>query len=201
MTATGRQGRTSEQVHLRIMKLGRLLAAPILSAIVAGCMPNAVSYYRPAVEGGKLSTPICVPTESLMDFTLGSSHRLPVRVLADDGPHVRQVAVFFKRGSWQRFRFVSTDFRIRDLDKQVTIRPAAVRLFTDKGIEPLTTAPFVLPTTNKPVLIHMQITLPGRMPDRFEVLSPDIVIDGEQMPFPLMRFERKTWMGISPMNC
>jgi hypothetical protein len=183
------------------MKPGGLLAAPILSVILAGCMPNPVSYYRPTVEGGKLSTPHCVPTESLMDFTLGSRHRLPIRVLADDGPHVRQVALFFKRGSWNRFHFVSADFRIRDLDKQVMIRPAAVRLFTEKGIEPLTAAPFAVPATDKPVLIHMQITLPGNMPDRFDVLSPDIVIDGEQIPFPVMHFERKTWMGISPMNC
>jgi hypothetical protein len=194
-------GETGEQGYVRFMNPGALLVAAILSVMLAGCTPNAVSYYRPTVEGGKLSTPFCVPTESLMDFTLGSRHRLPVRVLADDGPHVRQVALFFRRGSWERFHFVSTDFRIRDLDKQVIIRPDAVRLFTEKGIEPLTTAPFVLPATNKPVLIHMQVTLPGKMPDRFEVLSPDIVIDGKQMPFPVMRFERKTWMGISPMNC
>lgn len=199
--AIDRKGETSERINFQAMKPGALFVAAIVSATAAGCMPNAVSYYRPAVEGGKLSTPVCVPTESLIDFTLGSSHRLPVRVLADDGPHVRQVALFFKRGSWKRFHFVSTDFRIRDLDKQATIRPAAVRLFTKNGIEPLTTAPIVLPATRKPVLIHMQIALPGKMPDRFEVLSPDIVIDGQQMPFPVMRFERKTWMGISPMNC
>ena len=184
------------------MKSSGIIVHLILAVALAGCAPNMASYYRPSVMGGQLRTPSCVPTESLVDFTVGNGRvQLPIRAFADDGKYVRQVALFFSRGSWKTFHFVSTDFRIHDLDKNITIQPAAVRVFSEHGMAPLTTAPFSLPDAKQPIRFNVQITLPGRMPDNFELLSPSIVIDGEEMAFPPMRFERKVWTGISPLNC
>ena len=182
------------------MKLGILTALLILT--LAGCAPNIASYYRPSVAGGQLRTPTCVPTESLIDFTIGNARvQLPIRAFVDDGKYVRQVSLFFSRGSWKSFHFSTTEFLIHDLDTNTTIRPAEVRVFSEHGMDPLTTAPFTLPEAGQPIRFHLQLKLPGKMPDNFEVLSPSIVIDGEEMPFPPMRFERKVWTGISPLNC
>ena len=48
---------------------------------------------------------------------------------------------------------------------------------------------------------EIQITLTDKLPDNFELLSPSIVIDDEEIEFPAIHFENKLWVGISPFNC
>ncbi|MGD9281862.1 MAG: hypothetical protein PVF60_13270, partial [Desulfobacterales bacterium] len=101
------------------MKLGIIILYTILATALSGCLPNAVTYYQPSVDGGQLRAGRCVPTKSLVDFTVRNSHEyMPIRAFADNGPYVHQVALFLSNGSWERFRFSSTDFWIYDLDKK-----------------------------------------------------------------------------------
>ncbi|MEJ2169256.1 MAG: hypothetical protein P8X90_27415 [Desulfobacterales bacterium] len=183
------------------MKLGITLFYLILLMTLSGCLPNAVTYYQPAVDGGRLRATRCVPTKSLLDFTVRNSRAyMPIRTLADNGPYVHQVALFFSKGSWETFHFTSTDFRIYDLDKKITIRPSSVRTFSENGFRPLTTEHYSMKNGKLPVS-EIQITLTEKLPANFELLSPSIVIDGEKIEFPAIHFERKVWVGISPFNC
>jgi len=183
------------------MKLGITLFYTMLAITLSGCVPNAVTYYQPSVDGGQLREGRCVPTKSLLDFTIRNSHEyMPIRILADNGPYVHQVALFFSKGSWERFRFSSTDFRIYDLDKKITIRPSSVMTYLENGSRPLTTELYSMKDGKLPVS-EIQITLTAKLPANFELLSPSIVIDGEEIEFPKIHFERKVWIGISPFNC
>ena len=168
---------------------------------LCGCVPNAVTYYQPSVDGGQLRAPRCVPTKSLLDFTVRNNHGyMPIRTLADNGTHVHQVALFFSKGSWEKFHFSSTDFWIYDLDKKIKIRPSSVRTYSENGFRPLTTEPYSMKDGKLPVS-EIQITLTDKLPDNFELLSPSIVIDDEEIEFPAIHFENKLWVGISPFNC
>ena len=183
------------------MKLGIIISYTILATALSGCLPNAVTYYQPSVDGGQLRAGRCVPTKSLVDFTVRNSREyMPIRAFADNGPYVNQVALFFSKGSWERFRFSSTDFWIYDLDKKITIRPSSIRAYSETGFRPLTTEPYSLKDGRLPVS-EIQITLTERLPANFELLSPSIVIDDEEIEFPTIHFERKVWVGISPFNC
>ena len=168
---------------------------------LCGCVPNAVTYYQPSVDGGQLRAPRCVPTKSLLDFTVRNNHGyMPIRTLADNGTHVHQVALFFSKGSWEKFHFSSTDFWIYDLDKKIKIRPSSVRTYSENGFRTLTTEPYSMKDGKLPVS-EIQITLTDKLPDNFELLSPSIVIDDEEIEFPAIHFENKLWVGISPFNC
>ena len=183
------------------MKLGIIILYTILATALIGCFPNAVTYYQPSVDGGQLHASRCVPTKSLVDFTVRNSREyMPIRAFADNGPYVHQVALFFSKGSWERFRFSSTDFWIYDLDKKITIRPSSIRTYSESGFRPLTTEPYSMKDGKLPVS-EIQITLTDKLPDNFELLSPSIMIDDEEIEFPTIQFERKVWVGISPFNC
>lgn len=173
----------------------------LVTIILGGCVPNAVTYYQPSSDGGHIREAGCVPTASLLDFTLRNSHgHLPIRALADNGSYVNQIALFIFKGNWKTFRFSSTDFRIYDLDKKIILHPAEVRTFSEKGMHPLTTDPYVIENEKLPIS-EIQITLTEMLPEHFELLSPSIIIDGEEIEFPIIRFEHKVWVGISPFNC
>ncbi|MGD9133856.1 MAG: hypothetical protein PVF78_09435, partial [Desulfobacterales bacterium] len=159
------------------MKLGIIILYTILATALSGCLPNAVTYYQPSVDGGQLRAGRCVPTKSLVDFTVRNSHEyMPIRAFADNGPYVHQVALFLSNGSWERFRFSSTDFWIYDLDKKIKIRPSSIRTYSEAGFRPLTTEPYSMKDGKLPVS-EIQITLTERLPANFELLSPSIVID------------------------
>lgn len=187
------------------MRLWRPFLIVIMATLLCGCVPNAVTYYQPTVDGGILREAHCVPTKSLMDFTVtggraDAQKSLPLSAFANNGSHVHQVALFLSPGAWQQFRFVSVDFRIYDRAKKVSLVPKAVRTFSDKGMSPLTTEPYVR-QGGRPPISEIQVTLEDLLPDDFDLLVPPIVIDGEEVEFPVIHFERKVWMGISPFNC
>lgn len=194
---------TGRRLALKIaMKLIIAILYAILAMAFSGCLPNAVTYYRPSVEGGQLRQPRCVPTKSLVDFTIGNSRKyLLIRALSDNGKHVHQVALFFSDGSLEKFHFASTDFRIFDLDKKIMLRPSSVVAYLKSGQGALTTEPYYLKAGKGPVLLSVQINVPGMLPANFKLLSPSIVIDGEEIALPVIHFERKVWVGISPFNC
>jgi len=144
-----------------------------------------------------------VPTESIVELDLPDTNgRLHVRAWADNGKYVNQIVLFFSGKAWREIHFTSTDFRIRDLDENSTLRASSVTAYKADNIASLTTEPYLAPP-ERPGLprFHVQIRSDRPLPNNFELLSPTIVIDGEEMKFPVMQFKKKQWMGISPFNC
>ena len=175
----------------------------LLVSSLGGCVPNAVKYFRPMVDGGKLLTPHCVPTESIVEFHLPDDNGcLHIRAWANNGKHVHQISLFFSGKGWNTLHFTSTHFQIRDIENHVLIDASSVLAYKSDSIDSLTTEPYLAPL-ERPGLsrFHVQINSSDPLPDRFELLSPSIVLDGEVIVFPPIRFEQKYWFGISPLNC
>jgi hypothetical protein len=175
----------------------------LFALLLEGCAPNAFTYYRPVVDGGKVLKPHCVPTESIVEFNLPNANgRLHVRAWADNGKYVNQIALFFSGKAWREMHFTSTDFRIRDLEGNTILSASSVMAYKADGIVSLTAEPYLAPP-ERPGLarFHVQINSHRPLPNSFELLIPAVVIDGEEMTFPVLRFEQKQWLGISPFNC
>jgi hypothetical protein len=155
------------------------------------------------VDGGKVLTPHCVPTKSIVEFNLpGDNGRLHIRAWADNGKNINQISLFFSGKMWDSIQFMDTNFRILDNDSHVIIDASSVLVYISDKILNLTTESYLAPP-ERPGLsrLHIQINSHDPLPDNFELLSPAIVIDGEKITFPSIRFEQKIWLGISPLNC
>ena len=185
------------------MKFYATLLFMFLVLPLSGCAPNVVTYYRPMVDGGKVLTPRCVPTESIVEFNLPNTNgRLHVRAWANNGKHINQISLFFSGKDWNVIHFTSTDFQIRDIEKNVIIGASSILAYRSDGASNLTTEPY-LAQPERPGLFrfHVQINSSNPLPNNFELLSPSIVIDGEEIVFPSIRFEQKQWIGVNPLNC
>lgn len=185
------------------MRFYAVIPCMIFMLSISACTPNAVKYYRPMVDGGKVLKPHCVPTESILEFALPDKNgSLRVRAWANSGKHVNQISLFFSGKAWSEIHFTSTEFQIRDIEKHVIVSASSVLAYKSDGMSTLTVEPY-LARPERPGLFRfqVQINLPDALPNNFELLSPAIVIDGEEMVFPIIRFEQKQWMGISPLNC
>jgi hypothetical protein len=180
-----------------------MICFALLASSLNACVPNAVTYYRPVVEGGKLLTPHCVPTESIVEFNLPDANgRLHIRAWANNGKHVHQISLFFSGKGWRMLHFTSTHFQIRDIGNHAFLDIASVLAYKSDSITDLTTEPYPAPPERTGLSrFHVQINSSDPLPDRFELLSPSIVIDGDAIVFPPIRFEQKHWFGISPLNC
>ncbi len=172
--------------------------APFVLLMLAGCVPNATSYYHPAMEGGRVLSRHCVPTESIVEFG-----ELPLRASVSEANNSWLVLLGLpaKRPptqTWQTFRFSSSDFRVRYLDGGMSDTLPISVLRDDKSdsaIEPYR------PPRPDGWLYALDVRLPGPPPVSFELIMPALLIDGREVRYPPLRFERKTWMGISPFNC
>ena len=185
------------------MKRALFALGALAALVLAGCVPNAVRYYRPSVAGGTTVQRHCVPTPSIVEFELaGNKGSLRIRALADRGKHVNQVSLNFHGRAWSEVHFTSTDFRLRDGAMHLVAGASSVLADTRDGTSPLTTEPYQAPP-ERPGLsrFDVQIRFSDPLPDTFELLSPPIVIDGRQVDFPPILFQRSTWVGISPFNC
>jgi hypothetical protein len=185
------------------MKVPAVIACVLLAHSVGGCAPNLVTYYRPALDGGRILTPHCVPTESIVEIDLPKANGpLRVRAWADNGTHVNQVDLLFNGKAWKWIHFTSTRFRIRDLDRGVTVDASSVLALRSDGLPKLTTEPYRAPPERPGSFrFGVQINSSVPLPARFELLSPPVVIDGREIVFPPIRFEQQQWLGISPLNC
>ena len=187
------------------MKLNILVPFFFLVLALSGCAPNAVTYYRPAAEGGQVRAQHCVPVESLLDLEIKNAKKsVKIRAWADDGKYINQVYLGFSGGLWSNIKFTSTDFKVIDLDKNITID--SVSVFADKhdGFSKLNTEPYTAPDVRAGLQVprfSVQVRLPDPMPKNFELSIPSILIDGDEIELPTIRFERKVWVGISPFNC
>lgn len=88
------------------MKPSVLVISALLIPALGGCLPNAVSYHRPSVEGGQTLSARCVPIPSTVDLSVGL---MPVRAGLDR----KHVFLSLSRMPWQTIRFSSGEFRIR----------------------------------------------------------------------------------------
>lgn len=185
------------------MKLILLVLISLLA--LSACMPNAVTYYHPSADGGEVRAKHCVPTESLLDIEIKSAHKsIKIRAWADEGKRFNQVYLGFSGESWDKINFTSTNFKMVDLDKNLTISDLSVFASKHDGFSKLSTesyaAPHGRPGMHK-TRFSVQVRLPDPMPDKFELVIPSIIVDGNEINIPVMQFERKVWVGISPFNC
>ena len=121
---------------------------------------------------------------------------------ANDGKNINQVSLFFSGAGWTDINFTSTDFRVLDLDRNVKINISSINAHSQDGFNKLQTKPYTAPPKNIGIpRFTVQVRLPDPMPKNFKLSSPTIVIDGEEMKFPSILFEQKTWVGVSPLNC
>ena len=177
----------------------RKMAAFSLLLTQLGCVPNALTYYHPSMDGGQVLARHCVPTESIIEFG-----PLPIEASVIEG-HNAWFAVLglpSKRPpklSWQTFHFATSDFYIRDSLTGVTTDKLPISVLRDDKSDTVR-EPYRPPST-KGWLFSIDVKLPGPPPERFELLLPPVVIDGKEVRFPPIRFERKIWMGVSPFNC
>jgi hypothetical protein len=177
---------------------GAQLLSPVLAGLLAGCVPNATTYYGPSVDGGRVVTRgHCVPLPTDVLFRVGT---LPVRARVMEGYRSTYIAVRLgatstptgeSRPAWRTFHFTADRFIVRDLER------SADTTF-DGLINSDTEQPVTIPATSS---YWLEVHLPKPVPARFELVSPPIVIDGREYRFPTIRFARKLWVGISPFNC
>lgn len=174
-------------------------AVPFVLLLLTGCVPNATSYYYPSMEGGRVLAKHCVPTESIIEF--GS---LPMQASVIEGNNGWFVLLDLPaknppQPTWQTFHFATPDFRAHYPNDGITTDSLPIQVLrddkSDSAVEPYR------PTQPRSWLYAIDIKLPGPPPERFEILIPPLLIDGREVRYPPLRFERKTWVGISPFNC
>ena len=181
------------------MKAGAILVATLaLSILSAGCVPNATTYYGPSVDGGRVVTRgHCVPLPTDVLFQTGP---LSIRARVMEGYRSTYIAVRLGANAtpagesapaWRTFHFTADRFIVRDLERKTDTT-------FDGLMNPDRAQPVTVPTTTP---YWLEIHLPKPVPARFELISPAIVVDGREWPFPTISFARKLWVGISPFNC
>jgi len=179
------------------MKASIAVSFVLLIPALSGCLPNAVSYHRPTVEGGRNPSARCVPIQSTVDLNVGL---MPVRA----GLNRKHVFLSLSRMPWQTLRFSSAEFRIRDLQTNRTIEPSAVEVFRDDGSKSLT-APYPEAAGTRAARggssFWIHVNLQDPIPEVFELIAPSVIVDGVEETFPAIRFERQQWIGMSPLNC
>ncbi|ABM03709.1 hypothetical protein Ping_1939 [Psychromonas ingrahamii 37] len=186
------------------MKINTFILFLSLVLTLSGCVPNAVTYYRPAAEGGYVHAKGFVPTVSLLDIVIGSPHQsVHIRAWANDGEHKNIVYIGFSGCAWNNINFTSTDFKVIDLDNNIAINVLSVFANKHDSFKKLNTIPYAAPHKTLPGMTRfsIDIQLPNPMPKKFELLSPLLIIDGEKITLPTIRFEQQVWVGISPLNC
>ncbi|MDE2606757.1 MAG: hypothetical protein KGL68_12640 [Burkholderiales bacterium] len=164
-----------------------------------GCTPNATTYYRPSMPGGQVLAGRCVPTESAVAFGA-----LPMEARVVEG----QIGWFVVLSlpsrrpaqlAWRTFHFAAADFRVRDPASGITTPALPINVLRDDRrdsvVEPYS------PAQGAGWLYSVDVRLAGPPPERFELLLPPVVIDGAQVRYAPILFERKVWVGASPFNC
>lgn len=136
----------------------------LLVFFLAGCAPNAVWYYRPAVDGVKLLKRHCITIESIVEFNLPNINgRLHVRAWADNGKYVNQIALFFSGKAWREIHFTSSNFQIRNLEDNSILSALSVMAYKADSIVSLTTEPYLAPP-EKPGVPRFQVQINSRRP-------------------------------------
>ena len=184
----------------------RVLAiAVILAPNLVGCVPNAAIYHRPSAEGGQVVSD-CAGVPRRIELKVGN---LPFSVYATTTRREGVVSLSFglkplEVVEFSSFRFSSDNFRIRDLSTNKLRDPSAISVYRNDGSDSVL-APYLYPEDARSALLGapflVSIHFPEELPRSFELLSPSLILDGIGRDFPVIRFERKTWVGISPFNC
>jgi hypothetical protein len=182
-----------------------LAIAVILLPNLVGCVPNTAIYYRPSAEGGKVVSD-CAGVPRRVELKIGT---LPFSVYATTTRGEGVVSLSFglkprEVVEFSSFSFSSDNFRIRDLSTNFLRRPSSISVYRNDGSESVV-APYLFPEDTQSALLGAPFLIsthfPEGLPRDFELLSPSLILDGIERGFPVIHFERKPWVGISPFNC
>ena len=186
------------------MKYSRLFTIGFVCSLLflGACVPNAVTYYRPSMEGGEVVAVSCVPTESRVEFSLDN---LSISAITNITRRTNEltVSLFLNPLTGQRIHFSSDQFKVRDIERGIQIIDTSIFASRIDGIKSPST-PFPADDSRISPLgfnFSVHISFPDTNIESFELVSPPIIIDGIETIFPVIRFQRKTWVGVSPLNC
>lgn len=176
-----------------------VITAALVLLTQSGCAPNATTYYRPAMDGGRVLAKHCVPTESIVEFGT-----LPFQASVIEGQNAWYVVLGLPAKkppqlTWRTFHFGASNFRTRDPVSGITTSELSISVLRDDKSESVV-EPYS-PTRPGAWLYSIDVKLPSPPPDKFELLIPPVVLDGKEIQFPPIHFERKLWVGISAFNC
>lgn len=157
------------------------------------------TYYRPSAPGGRVLAGHCVTAESIIEFGVlrlqasvikGQKYWLVVLRLPSRKPaHV----------PWQTVRFATADFHIRDLSTGALSSGLPVAVLRNDEYDSVVD-PYDLARPGD-WLYSIDVNVSALPPERFELWLPPMVLDGHEIRYSPIVFERKIWEGISPFNC
>jgi hypothetical protein len=171
---------------------------------LGACVPNAVTYYRPSVDGGVVVTGGgCIPTNSRVKFSIENMLQIDANAFFNRRTKQLTIVLDLVHFPGHKVFFSSDQFKVNDIQKGSSISGVSVSASRSDGIEYLGKP---LPTEDKSISpldfnFSVYISFPDMDIGLFELLSPSIFIDGTEIEFPTIQFDRKIWMGISPLNC
>jgi hypothetical protein len=151
------------------------------------------------MEGGKVVARHCVPTESIVEFGDLPFQALVIERRGSSVVVLRLPARATSRPAWRTFHFTAADCSVRDLAGGVTAHRWATNVIRDDNSDSVV-EPYKVTRPGR-WLYTIYVGLPKPPAQAFEFLLPPRVIVGREVQFPPIRFERKSWMGISPFNC
>ncbi len=171
-----------------------------------GCVPNATVYYQPSVEGGKLQAGSCVPVKNRVAFVVGDSifSSLPVSAYSNFSGKRINLSLSLGPPAWHKIHFLSERFVVYDVDNDKQYSDITIAVNRDDNIESSSTpypdySKYKSPPRYKYFDVH--ISVPDNNSETIELRVPPVIVNDVEVDFPIIRFHRKLWMGISPFNC
>lgn len=181
---------------------------PVLAAaLLAGCFPNAATYYRPEAPGAvTLKGGKCTPVEEGIRLRSGA-----VEVIASYLPQAGQrkagLFLYLESPPHHRIAFVSDAFDLREEPGGKPIPVRQLKVLRDDGRATLT-EPYGRaegPAAGKAAEGRRWYTVVVQTDDlgidAFSMQMPSLAVDGAPVTFPRVQFRRTTWTGVSPLNC
>lgn len=157
-----------------------------------GCVPNATVYYKPTVDiQSTHEKSHCVPTEKYVHFNIKSKDRtFRVRGYSNTYSHSygkgteAQLVIY---GKWNKIKYKNNNFYIAIPGTDKKIKPTKIygEVHNQDGSSQFNSG----------------AVFPKQDADKFDVIFPPLIIDGEEIELPVLHVKRTIWVGISPFNC
>lgn len=170
--------------------------------MLGACTPNAVTFYRPSVDGGEIIIGKCVPVERSIKFKINDLE-ISSNAFTTSRTNQLNIVLSLKPIAGQKIYFVSGRFIVRDLKKKAVV--PLKNLFVSR-IDRINSPSVPFPEKGfdlspRGFNFTVYIAINDTDLELFELISPPININGIEYEFPVIRFEQKSWFGISPLNC
>jgi hypothetical protein len=149
------------------------------------------------MEGAELLTGRCVPTKRRIVLTVDGLAVSAVTLARND-----EITVFLMATPPinKKVHYLSDEFQVTDIEKGRVIK-VTVLVLRDDEVKSVT-VPY--PARYQKGIRHslnIFVSFPDNKTDFFELKIPPVIFDSTEIQLPKIRFEKKVWAGISPLNC